>query len=323
MNFAMIIDGCLQRSYYVKNSKSYRFETDEPYSHHHSIGNECHLGLWGYPFLFDGYFLNWTEFDDLPTLDLDLILVAIEKKPNQYNVSMLREKYPNAIIISFVKESHWIHSSVQQRLEFFKACDFNTFPWKINYDIEGGINGIKTLSQLCGREVYHLPYPHDVQYLYDRYYKQNREKKILAYKSPDDRGQSTDFINQISEKYGIGVFKHIVKYKGEGHQMWEEFLEGITSAMYCFNLSDRVYGGTMAVQCAALGILNIGGREDSHKILWDRTYTNDLLILEHEFANTFLDQDAYDDTIQRAYSNAIHTYSHNSVKNRILDIINK
>ena len=130
MNFAMIIDGCLQRSYYVKNSKSYRFETDEPYSHHHSIGNECHLGLWGYPFLFDGYFLNWTEFDDLPTLDLDLILVAIEKKPNQYNVSMLREKYPNAIIISFVKESHWIHSTVQQRLEFFKACDFNTFPWK-------------------------------------------------------------------------------------------------------------------------------------------------------------------------------------------------
>jgi hypothetical protein len=93
--------------------------------------------------------------------------------------------------------------------------------------------------------------------------------------------------------------------------------------MYCFNLSDRVYGGTMAVQCASLGILNVGGREDSHKTLWDRTYTNDLLILEHEFVNTVFDQNAYNDTIQKAYSNAIRTYSHNSVKNRILDIINK
>ena len=97
MNFAMIIDGCVQRSYYVKDGKSYRFETDEPYSHHHSIGNECHLGIWGWPFLFNGYFLNWTEFDELPGLDLDIVMVAIEKNPN-YNVDILRKRYPNATI---------------------------------------------------------------------------------------------------------------------------------------------------------------------------------------------------------------------------------
>lgn len=323
MKFAMMIDGCVQTSYHVKDGKSYKFETDEPYAHRHSISNECHLGLWGYPCLFNGYFINLTEFSELPTLDLDLILVSIEKKPLEFNVKMLRKKYPNATIVSFVKESHWIYSTVQQRLEFFKACDYNTFPWEINYDLEGGINGIKTLSKLCGKEVHYLPYPHDVEYLYNRYYKQDRDKKILAYKSGDNRGQSTDFINQMGKKYGLEVFQHIVKYKGDGHQQWEEFLEGITSAMYCFNLSDRVYGGTMAVQCASLGILNVGGREDSHKTLWDKTYTNDLLILEHEFVNTVFDQNAYNDTIQKAYSNAIRTYSHNSVKNRILDIINK
>lgn len=322
MNFAMIIDGCVQKSYYVKDGKSYRFETDEPYSHHHSIGNECHLGLWGWPFLFNGYFLNWTEFDELPALDLDIIVVAIEKNPN-YNVDILRKRYPNATIVSFVKESHWIHLTVQQRLEFFKSCDYNTFPWEINYDIEGGINGIKTLSDLLGREVHYLPYPHNVQYLHNKYYKQDRDKKILAYKAGDNRGQSIDFVDHIAKKYGLEVFQHIVKYKGEEHRQWEEFLDGITSAMYCFNLSDRVYGGTMAVQCAALGILNIGGREDSHKTLWERTYTNDLLVLEHEFVDTFLDESCYVDTIQKAYSNSISTYSHNAVKNRILDIINK
>lgn len=322
MNFAMMIDGCVQSSYYVKGGKSYKFGTDDPYIHYHSISNECPLGLWGYPFLFEGYFINLTEFsNELPTLDLDLILVAIEKKPLEFNVQMLRNKYPNATIVSFVKESHWIYSTVQQRLEFFKSCDYNTFPWKINYDIEGGINGIKTLSGLLGREVYYLPYPHNVQYLHDKYYKQDRDKKILAYKSGDNRGQSTDFVDNIAKKYGLEVFQHIVKYKGDGHQQWEEFLDGITSAMYCFNLSDRVYGGTMAVQCAALGILNIGGREDSHKALWERTYTNDLLILEHEFVDTFLDQRHYIDTIQKAYSNSIGIYSHNAVKERLLSII--
>lgn len=321
MNFAMIIDGCLQTSYYVKDRKSYKFDTDEPYQHHHSISNECHLGLWGYPFLFDGYFLNWTEFEELPTLDLDLILVAIEKKPNLYNVNMLRKKYPNAIIVSFVKESHWIHSTVEQRMSFFKSCDYVTYPWNIKYDIEGGINGIKTLSEMCGKKVSYLPYPHDIEYLYDKYYNRYRERKILAYKATDNRGQSTDFTKKMGNKYNYNVYQHVVKWTGPGHQQWEEFLSGITSAMYCFNLSDRVYGGTMGVQCAALGILNVGGIEDSHRLLWNDTYTNEETILEHEFLHTILDQNRYNDIIENAYGKAVGNYSHNAVKERLLNII--
>jgi len=321
MNFAMIIDGCLQTSYYVKDKKSYKFNTDEPYQHHHSIGNECHLGLWGYPFLFDGYFLNWTEFEELPTLDLDLILVAIEKKPNLYNVSMLRQKYPNATIVGFVKESHWIHSSIEQRISFFKDCDFVTYPWNIKYDIEGGINGIGTLSEACGKKVSYLPYPHDIEYLYKKYYTQYRDKKILAYKATDDRGQSTNFTSKMGEKYGFDVYQHIVKWTGPGHQQWEEFLSGINSAMYCFNLSDRVYGGTMGVQCAALGILNVGGIEDSHKLLWSDTYTNEETILEHEFLYTIVNQSRYNDVIENAYNKAIGNYSHDAVRKRLLGIV--
>ena len=87
MKFAMIIDGCVQRSYFIKDGKSYKLKANnlEPYRHHHSIGNECHLGLWNYPFLFEGgHFINLTEWDELPKLDLDLILIALERYHGQY-----------------------------------------------------------------------------------------------------------------------------------------------------------------------------------------------------------------------------------------------
>ena len=168
MKFAMLVDGCVQRSYYVKDKKSYKFDTDEPYSHHHSIGNECHLGIWGWPFLFDGYFLNWTEFEELPTLDLDVIMVAIEKNPDKYNTGMLRKKYPNATIVSFVKEDYWTVSNVEQRINFFKECDVITFPWNIDKD-ENGILGLENLNRLCERKVHYVPQPHDIDFLYDKY----------------------------------------------------------------------------------------------------------------------------------------------------------
>ena len=133
MNFAMMIDGCAQRSYFVKDKRAYKLKSNnlEPYSHYHSIGNECGLGIWGWPFIFNGYMINLTEWDDLPTLDLDVIMVAIEKQLDKYNVDMLRKKYPNAKIVSFVKEDYWVNCTIQQRVDFFKSCDVITFPWKI------------------------------------------------------------------------------------------------------------------------------------------------------------------------------------------------
>ena len=41
--------------------------------------------------------------------------------------------------------------------------------------------------------------------------------------------------------------------------------------IYCFNLDTVKTGGSMAVQCAALGMLNIGGVQDSNEILFPNT----------------------------------------------------
>ena len=322
MNFAMIIDGCVQRSYYVKDGKSYRFETDEPYSHHHSIGNECHLGIWGWPFLFNGYFLNWTEFDELPGLDLDIVMVAIEKNPN-YNVDILRKRYPNATIVSFIKEDYWSRLSIDQRVEFFKSCDHITFPWNIEYE-QGGMLGVKTLSELCGREVHYVQQPHDVDYLYDNYFKEDKLIQILDYKTPEKSpGEDTEsFVNHISKKYGIPTTQHIVKYRGPEHSQWEEFLSGITDSLYCFNLDTVKSGGSMAVQCAALGIINVGGVQDSNEILFPSLATNDLNQLEDIFKTIHNDSDKREDVIQTAFNKARSHYSHDAVRERFLGVVN-
>jgi len=322
MNFAMIVDGCLQRSYYVKDKKSYRFNTDEPYSHHHSIGNECHLGIWGWPFLFNGYFLNWTEFEELPTLDLDVIMVAIERNLN-YNVNMLRKKYPNATIVSFIKEDYWTPLSINQRVDFFKSCDLITFPWNIEHE-PGGMLGTKTLSDLCGREVHYVQQPHDIDYLYDNYFKEEKFIQILDYKTPaPSPGEDTEsFVKYINKKYDIPTIRHIVKYKGLGHNQWEEFLSGITDSLYCFNLDTVKSGGSMAVQCAALGIINVGGVQDSNEILFPSLATNNLEELEEVFKSIHDDSSKREEVIQKAFNKARSHYSHDAVRERFLGVIN-
>ena len=312
----MIVDGCVQRSYFVKDGKSYKLKTDnlEPYSHHHSISNECHLGIWGWPFVFtDGYFINWTEWEQLPNIDLDIVMIAIEKHPDKYNVSMLRKAYPNAIIISFIKEATWINSTPQQRLEFFQQCDRVTFPWDVPSDI-------KELKILLKKKVHYIPQPHNINYLYEHYYNEERSPIILDYKAPE-RTSNNSIISDISDKYSLFSKKHIVKYKGPDHRQWQEFLNGIKDCAFCFNLDNSPYGGSMGVQCAALGIINFGGIQDSHKILWPDLATNDEQILKEKFNQVINDTTLHNTYIKKAFLNAQSIYNHEAVKTQLLKII--
>jgi len=318
----MVVDGCVQRSYRVIDGKSYKLKSDnlEPYGHHHSLSNECHLGIWGWPFVFgDGYFINWTEWDELPKLELDVIMVALEKQIDRYNVGMLRKAYPNAIIVSFIKEAFWTNYNHQQRIDFFKSCDYITFPWDVKKD-NNGILGLETLESLVGKKVYYMPQPHNINYLYDHYYKEDRAHKILNYKAPE-RGNDNSIIAQISKKYDIESFSHVVKYRGPGHKQWEEFLDGIHNTTYCFNLDETIYGGSMGVQCAALGILNFGGIQESHKILWPELATNDYTELETQFELYYNNSDIHRNAIQIAFDTAQNVYGYESIRNRFIKMI--
>ena len=329
MNFAMMMDGCAQQSYFVKDKKAYKLKSDnlEPYSHYHSIGNECGLGIWGWPFMFNGYMINLTEWDELPTLDLDVIMVAIEKQLDKYNVDMLRKKYPNAKIVSFVKEDYWVNCTIQQRIDFFKSCDVITFPWKIERDSDpNGILGIQNMIERCGRDVHYIPQPHDINFLYDRYFEPNRNVQILNYKAPTDGrdGGGENYVEYIGNKYNVKVIKHVVK-SGDPHKdnTWEKFLSGITKSLYCFNTAKIKTGGSMAVQCAALGILNFGGIQDSHEFLFPETATNDLDELELIFKKIHNDTDLRERIIKSAFDKAVDNYSHESVKKKFIEAVNE
>ena len=327
MNFAMMMDGCAQRSYFVKDKKAYKLKSDnlEPYVHYHSISNECGLGIWGWPFLFNGYMINLTEWDELPTLDLDVIMVALEKKLDMYNVDMLRRQYPNAMIVSFVKEDYWINCTIQQRVDFFKSCDVITFPWNIDRDRDpNGILGLENMTEMCGRDVHYIPQPHDINFLYDRYFEPNRNIQILNYRPTQDNRISSDgdYIEYIGNKYNVKVIKHLVKNK-DPHKdnTWEQFLSGIKDSLYCFNTAKEKVGGSMGVQCAALGILNFGGIQDSHEILFSETATNDLVKLEDIFQKIHNDNELRESIIKKAFDKALENYSHDSVKKRFIDVI--
>jgi hypothetical protein len=316
MKFAMIVDGCTQHSYYVIDNKSYSLKSNNlvSYSHHHSIGNECHLGIWGWPFVFDeGYFINWTEWDELPNLDLDIIMVAIERHPERYNVSMLRKAYPNALIVSFIKEATWSNLTYNQRSDFFKQCDYVTFPW----DIPADINMLETT---LNRKVYYMPQPHNIEYLNKRYYSENRHAIILDYKPPQ-RLADNSIILDISNKFSLPTKSHIVKYKGPYHRQWEEFLDGIKDCAFCFNLDESYYGGSMGVQCAALGIINFGGIQDSHKILWPDLATNDEQILKEKFEQIINNTELHMSYVKNAYIRAQSIYGYEAVKKRFLKMI--
>ena len=96
------------KSYYVKGGAAYDFENNQPYSYHHSITPQCFSATHNFPFLWgDGCFINVSEWDELPDLDLDLILYANERSgldditKERYSVKRIKNKYPKAKIVGY------------------------------------------------------------------------------------------------------------------------------------------------------------------------------------------------------------------------------
>ena len=66
-------------------------EQEVPYIRTQSIGNECFMSMFEYPFLSEGYYVTWDEWEELPDLDVDVVLLSIEKKIGIYNVEQVKK----------------------------------------------------------------------------------------------------------------------------------------------------------------------------------------------------------------------------------------
>ena len=102
MKFALISQASAIKSYKCVGGKFYTLD-DNPYIHHHSLSNECFMGFWNYPTLFDGYFLNLNDIENFPVIDFDVIMYANDTNTN-ISVNTIRDKFPNAIIISTITD---------------------------------------------------------------------------------------------------------------------------------------------------------------------------------------------------------------------------
>ena len=89
-----------------------------------------------------------------------------------------------------------------------------------------------------------------------------------------------------------------------------------------FNLDPiPVYPGQQAMQCAALGIVQIGGVNDSHHILWPETATCDEKVLEEKFVEYLNDYEKRVTLIQTAFERINKVYSFKAIKNKFEEII--
>ena len=314
MKVALITDKSGMEPYYANSGKIYRLDNDKPYIHEQSLGNECIMGFWNIPVLFDGWFLNsnYIEPKNFPDIDLDLIFLSHQKKDTPIPVSFIRKKYPNAIIASITQETFTEHDILYNN---FKDCDI----------ICGCYSDVERYDDIMNRidkQMHWIPEPFDVNYLHKKYYTGEKDLSIFSYKHsrPQRMGQTEPFANYIGQKYNIPVVR---KWTELVDNQWKDFLDMWTPSAYHFNLDPEPHPGDQAIQCAIVGTINIGGNNDSHKILFPETSGNDLKQLEDQIKLYLNSEETYFKAVEYAWNKVNEIYSFEAVKLRIEKIVNQ
>ena len=316
MNFALIVDACKVESYSIIDNKAYKFRTPSvPYQFHHSVKNESFMGFWGYPFVFGGHFINWSEWgNDLPDLDLDLIFVAIERD-FRFSIDQLRIRYPNAKIVSVLKETFNWDQEWSRRLPIYDQADQVLIP----------VTRQELFPQIsqCKRPVEFLAQPVDTEYLYENFYTIEREESIFPYfpvHNCSRYGRTKEFAEYIARKYDVPFYQQF--HTQDSKTQWHDFLKAWTRCTFHFNLDPtREFPGQQAMQCAALGVIHIGGINDSHPLLFPETATNDEEILEKRFADYLENQSSREEIMHNAWKRVNIIYSYDAVRERAKEIL--
>ena len=314
MKFALIIDKIIQNSFHVVNGKSFYWKTEKPYSWHHSVENHTTMGPVAYPFCFEGDFINWGQWNELPKEDYDVIFLTIEKYPDKYNVNMIRKAYPNAIIVGTIKELYFIHS-YQQRVDFFNSCDIVVVPYQKSI-----YTYFPNLQKDVNKQIYYLPQPYDIDYLYNKFYKKIRQETIFSYIAPHSprRGNTESFANHMSTKYKIPVVRQETQFSST---QWHDFLNIFTQSTFCFNLDPEPQQGQQGIQSAIFGIINLGGVNDSHFTLFPKTAHNDEHLLEKQFFEYLNNYDKRIETMTYAWNKVNEIYSFESTRKQFDNIL--
>ena len=328
MKGALIIDTCNQDSYYIRDNYAYYMKNDKPLEHPNHIGNRYEPPFMSFPRIFDeGYMLKLIEYGvpgelKLPKLDLDYIIVAIEKI--DYKIEEIRKYYPNAIIVSSVKEynpsgGHPLNSWKDTLINTCNDADFATVTYH-------SLDKFDKFQKLLNKELQYLPVAIDIDYLYSKYYQSERERTILCYFAPThmDRGtiESVEFSKYLSNKYEIELITppYPTPFRVENRIPLTTFIEYIAQAMFCVNLDKWYMLGQQPLQCAALGTIHIGGITEASQQIWDGLATNDIKQLEFKFAEVLADSKVHHTLIEDAFKKLNIHHSLYTVRDKLKGI---
>ena len=326
------------KSFYVKDGTMYDFENNEPHIFQAACSPQFATQIWSYCFFYEGgCFLNLTEWEDeLPDFDFDVIVYANERHGldpdcwDKYSVDRLKNKYPKAKIIGYIKETtvpERSHSGTNRYIgwiRFLNECDSIMAPavssikeLPIYKKIQSGLN--KKIN-FCS------PSPDNIDYIYDKFYSNVKENAIFVYlpTSMHRRGITSQFATHISNKYNIPIVQKPFNPSPEvkQHMSWKDFTNLWSPCLWHFNLDPSTeQPGIQSTLVANVGSINIGGMNESHQILFPETATCDPTILENKFVEYLNNPEKRFEVIKYAWTKLNKFYGSNVVKKQLLQVL--
>ena len=326
MRVGLFWDGAINiNSYYVKDGVGYNYFTNEPYVYHHSVSPECYPATQNFTFLWgSGSFINISEWEELPDLDLDIIFYANERSGledenyEKYCVGRLKDKYKNVKIVGYLKEVYVKEHRFDNRIKFLKECDY------IHAEAAGRMKSLDEFTKienLTNRKLNFSNQPLNVDYMFDNFYTNEKENSIFAYLPAPihRRGRTYEFANYIGKKYNIDVkYKSLSYGQKFDYLSQKEFIKLWSSSFYHFNLDPiDIHPGGQCIQVASVGSINIGGLNESHHILYPDTATCDEKILEEKLDEYINDEKKKFNAIEYAWEKVNENFSFKKVKNQL------
>ena len=335
MKIAWILDNAIiGKSFYTKNGIAYSLLDHKPYVHEQFISAEC--GTMGYNLLWlweDSHYIIIRELEDagydLPDLDLDLVFYSCERNGldpecyDRYCVNRLRKKYPKAKIVGYIKEMgqnfpmhrpNWFVN----RIKFFNECD------AVHCQDNGQLRktqAFKEISDRVNTKINFSNLSHNINYYYDKFYSNEKENCIFAYlpNAEDRKGRTYEFAEYIGNKYNIKVrYKPLRPDQEYAYLSLIDFINLWSPCLYHFNLDPRdQQPGWQGVQVASVGSINIGGLNESHKLLFPETATNDESRLEEIFVEYLNSPEKRFKAIEYAWTKVNELYNFSLARTQI------
>ena len=313
------------KSWYAKGKEKYLFNGDTPHVVYNPIFN--------YSFFWEnGCFLNLQEWEDeLPDLDLDVIVYANERHGldpsnwDKYSVARLKNKYPKAKVIGFIKEITVPPHRYKNWIRFLNDSDYVVAP------VAGRMRKLpvyKTIQSELNKKINFFTSPHDIESIYDKFYSNVKDNAIFAY-LPNPihrRGRTVEFAEYIGNKYNIPVIKKPFTNGSNDakHMAWDDFTNLWSPCLWHFNLDPSdLQQGQQCMQVANIGSINIGGMNESHHILFPETATCDEKILEEKFVEYLNNPKKAFEVIEYAWNKLNEIYGIEVVKKQLLDMLSK